>query len=114
MAHNINMKQIHYYVTESGKCPFLLWLKSLDKSTLARIDSRLVRLLEGNYGEHKQIDASISELKFKFGSGYRVYYTEENDVIVLLLCAGDKKTQSKDIEKAKEYINEWKGRQNEK
>ncbi len=113
IAHNINMKQIKYYVTDNEKCPFLIWLKSLDKSTSARIDSRLIRLTEGNYGDCKQIDTNISELRFKFGSGYRIYYTEENNTIILLLCAGDKKTQSKDVKKAKEYYNEWKGNQND-
>lgn len=114
MTHNVNMKQIKYYVTQNGKCPFVIWLNSLDKSTSARIDSRLVRLLEGNYGEHKQLENNISELKFNFGSGYRIYYTEENNMIIILLCAGDKKTQSKDIQKAKEYFKDWKGRQNGK
>ncbi len=49
----------------------------------------------------------INELKFKFGSGYRIYYSELDDVIVLLLCAGDKKTQSKDIKLAKEYLIDY-------
>ena len=83
-----------------------------DKSILTRIDKRLIRLTEDNYGEFKQLDSNISELKINFGSGYRIYYTEKNDVIIILLCAGDKKTQSKDIQKAKEYFEDWKGREN--
>ncbi|AHE65841.1 hypothetical protein Loa_00252 [Legionella oakridgensis ATCC 33761 = DSM 21215] len=43
----------------------------------------------------------------KFGSGYRVYYSELDDVIVLLLCAGDKKSQSSDIKQAKEYLKDY-------
>ena len=54
----------------------------------------------------------LNELKFKFGSGYRIYYSELDDVIVLLLCAGDKKTQSKDIKLAKEYLNDYLGGDN--
>ena len=106
------MKKIKYYITKSGKCPFKIWFNSLDKSILARIDKRLIRLTEDNYGEFKQLDSNISELKINFGSGYRIYYTEKNDVIIILLCAGDKKTQSKDIQKAKEYFEDWKGREN--
>ena len=49
----------------------------------------------------------IHELKFKFGSGYRIYYSELDDVILLLLCAGDKKTQSKDIKMAKDYLRDY-------
>ena len=103
------MKEIKYYITKSGKCPFKIWFNSLDKSILTRIDKRLT---EDNYGEFKQLDSNISELKINFGSGYRIYYTEKNDVIIILLCAGDKKTQSKDIQKAKEYFEDWKGREN--
>lgn len=114
ITHNINMKEIKYYITESGKCPFKIWLDSLDKSIMSRIDKRLIRLTEDNYGEYKVIDNNISELKFNFGSGYRIYYTEKDNIIIILLCAGDKKTQSKDIEKAKEYFIDWKGRENEK
>src|SRR5574344_2177068 len=103
------MRQVKFYITNNGNCPYLDWFKSLDKSTSARIDSRIVRLLEGNYGEHKKIDANISELKFKFGSGYRIYYTEKDEIITILLCAGDKKTQVKDIKIAKKYFEEMKG-----
>ena len=106
------MKEIKYYIAKSGKCPFKIWFNSLDKSILTRIDKRLIRLTEDNYGEFKQLDSNISELKINFGSGYRIYYTEKNDVIIILLCAGDKKTQSKDIQKAKEYFEDWKGREN--
>jgi putative addiction module killer protein len=106
------MKEIEYYVTDNDKCPYLVWLYSLDKSTSTRVRARIIKLSEGNYGEHRQLDSNISELKFKFGSGYRIYYTEENNTIIILLCAGDKKTQSKDIQKAKEYYSDWKGRQN--
>lgn len=50
---------------------------------------------------------NINELKFKFGSGYRIYYSELDDIILLLLCGGDKKTQSKDIKMAKDYLNDY-------
>ncbi len=73
---------------------------------MSRIDKRLIRLTEDNYGEYKVIDNNISELKFNFGSGYRIYYTEKDNIIIILLCAGDKKTQSKDIEKAKELYKD--------
>lgn len=73
---------------------------------IVRIYKRLERLQEGNYGDFKIIDEEISELRFTFGSGYRIYFTEQDEIIVLLLCAGDKSTQSKDIQKAKMYLKE--------
>ena len=60
---------------------------------------------KNNFGDHKKIDSEISELRLKFGSGYRIYYTEVDNVIVLLINGGDKSTQSKDIEKAKNTVS---------
>lgn len=100
------MKEIIFYTNKNNKSPVKDWLKKLDKSIRIKITSRLVRLTEDNYGEHKKLDSNISELKFNFGSEYRIYYTEKDNIIIILLCAGDKKTQSKDLEKAKELYKE--------
>lgn len=100
------MKQIFTYKLENGKCPYDIWFSKLDKANQVRIYKRLERLQEGNYGDFKVIDEEISELRFTFGSGYRIYFTEQDDIIVLLLCAGDKSTQSKDILRAKMYLKE--------
>ncbi|MBR1423960.1 type II toxin-antitoxin system RelE/ParE family toxin [bacterium] len=91
----------------NGKSPFIDWLESLDKVTKSRIQSRLTRLLENNFGDHKRIDNEISELRLKFGSGYRIYYAEIDNIVVLLITGGNKSTQSKDIQKAKEILQEW-------
>lgn len=91
----------------NSKTPFIDWIESLDKVTKSRVQSRLTRLLENNFGDHKKIDNDISELRLKFGSGYRIYYTEIDNVIVLLINGGDKSTQSKDIQKAKDILQEW-------
>ena len=102
------MKELKYYQHINGKAPVIEWLKSLDISMSKRINGRLARIAEDdNFGDFKKIDDNISELRFNFGSGYRIYYSEVGDVIVLLLNAGDKKFQSKDIEKAKEYLEIW-------
>lgn len=95
----------------NNKAPFVEWMNSLDKVTKARVQSRLTRLLENNFGDHKRIDNEISELRLKFGSGYRIYYTEVDNVIVLLINGGNKSTQSKDIEKAKSILQEWRNLQ---
>ena len=102
------MKQIIYYTTIDGKCPYQDWYKKLDKSIRQQVDRRIDRLEEGFYGDCKRLSNDLFELRFKIGSGYRIYFTESQDVIILILCAGDKSSQSKDIEKAKAIIKEIK------
>ena len=102
------MKELKYYKHVNGKAPVIEWLKGLDVSISRRINGRLTRIAEDdNFGDFKKLDDKISELRFNFGSGYRIYYSEVGDVIVLLLNAGDKKLQSRDIEKAREYLEIW-------
>ncbi len=67
----------------------------------------------GNYGDFKKIDSELSEFRLKFGAGYRLYFSEINNVIILLISGGDKSTQVKDIKKAKEYLQQWKEGNNE-
>lgn len=105
-AYNKSMKQILYYTSADNKCPYLNWYNSLDKSIRKRIDLRIDKLEEGHYGDYKCISEDLYELRCKFGSGYRIYFTEQDDVIILILCAGDKSTQTKDIKKAQEIIDE--------
>src|SRR5574344_2164367 len=102
------MKQIIYYKTKNGKCPYEVWFKKLDKSLQARIASRIHQREQGHYGDFKRLSHDLLELRLKFGAGYRIYFTEDEKTIIIILCAGDKSTQSKDIEKAKKIINEIK------
>lgn len=78
-----------------------------------RIRRRLDRVEIGNYGDYKPLGDGVYELKLHFGSGYRVYFAEYDEIIVILLCGGDKSTQSKDIEIAKTYWKELLERNNE-
>ena len=110
--YTLNMEKRVVKIAQIGeKAPFIEWMDSLDNVTRIRIQSRLTRLLENNFGDHKKIDNEISELRFKFGSGYRIYYTEIDNIIVLLINGGDKSTQSKDINKAKSILQEWRNLQ---
>jgi len=104
------MKQIIYYKTKSGKCPYLDWYNNLDNDVKNRIRARLERLEEDNFGDCKKINRNLSELRFKFGSSYRIYYFEYENTIIILLTAGNKATQNKDIMKAKEYIADFEER----
>jgi putative addiction module killer protein len=78
----IKRKIIQIYQRSNGDCPFITWLDSLDAAIRHRIKSRLARVAIGNLGEYKILGDGISELKFKFGSGYRIYYSELDDVVV--------------------------------
>ena len=98
-------KILEFYIDKNGHIPILEWLETLDGRTQACIRNRLTRLELGNFGDCKPVGDGVSELKFAFGPGYRVYFGEVGRMIVLLLCGGDKSTQSKDIKRAKHY---WK------
>lgn len=107
-------KFIKYYQTENGKCPFEKWVKSItDKTTKMRILKRIERLEDGNYGEFEQINEDLFELKLHFGKGYRIYYYDIDNVLVLFISGGDKHRQSSDIEKAMKYLEDYKERTND-
>lgn len=110
--YNLSMnKSIEYYQTIDGKCPFEIWIKSIkDKSIKMRILKRIERLENGQYGEYKALNESLFELKLNFGSGYRIYYSDIDNKIVLFLSGGDKHRQSSDIKKAAQYLNDYKER----
>ena len=77
------------------------WFKSIkDKRIRFRIEARLSQAASGHFGDHKMIDGNISELRFFFGGGLRIYFTVRNEEIILLLNGGDKSNQSNDIEQA--------------
>jgi putative addiction module killer protein len=96
------------YVTENGTCPFDEWLSELkDKRTLAIIATRLNRVVQGNVGLSRKLEGGIQELKIDYGPGFRIYFAEDGNTIVVLLCGGDKSTQGKDIELAKMYLADY-------
>ena len=101
---------ISSYIDDYGKEPIKDWLKSLDGTTRKRILLRFDRLKDGNFGDYRQLGEYLYELRFNFGSGYRVYYTFENNAIILLINGGNKKSQAKDIKKAQDIINQLKGK----
>jgi len=85
------------------------WFSTLrDPKAAARVQIRLDRLSMGNLGDVKPVGGGISEMRITYGPGYRVYFIQRGKVIVILLCGGDKSTQSKDILQAKAIASEWK------
>ena len=102
--------EIKYLICANGSAPVLDWLDSLDNTIRKRIVQRILRIEEGNFGDTKKLSDDISELRFSFGKGYRVYYTQTNNTIVLLVNCGDKSAQAKDIEKAHKLLDEWRSK----
>jgi len=78
------------------------WINSLrDLQARARIQARIERLADGNPGQGRALPGGVSELKIDYGPGYRVYYTQRGNVLIILLCGGDKRTQDDDIQTAR-------------
>lgn len=103
---NVNF-HLEIYVDRSGRAPFVAWLESLDASIRHRVKERLDRVSLGNLGDFKSLGKSLYEMRLDFGAGYRIYFSKENDRVVLLFCAGNKSTQAKDIDKARRYYDDY-------
>lgn len=90
---------------------FKEWRESLkDKVAKTRIALRLARLADGQFGDVKTIRDGVSEIRIHYGPGYRIYYLREGDVVIVLLCGGDKGSQDRDIKRALEIAHDWRNR----
>jgi putative addiction module killer protein len=101
--------EIRHYLNRVGKDVFEHWFSRLrDPRAQAKVAVRINRLAAGNFGDCKPLSQGVWELRIDWGPGYRIYYAMVGKLCVLLLCAGDKRTQSKDIERALEYLADYK------
>jgi len=96
IGYNVNV----YIIRETEN--FKKWIRGLkDKIAQSIITARIRRVSAGNFGDVKPVGEGVSELRIDYGSGFRVYFTPRGKEIIILLCGGDKSTQTKDIETAK-------------
>ena len=80
---------------------YIQWFGRLrDRQARARINTRIRRLSLGNFGDVKPVGRGVSELRINYGPGYRVYFTQRGQALVILLAGGDKRTQDQDIQTA--------------
>lgn len=87
---------------------YLDWINTLkDRVGRARIQVRVDRLIHGNPGTYRDLTGGVSELKIDFGPGYRVYYMQRGNRLLLLLAGGDKSTQQSDIKRALELAQNF-------
>jgi putative addiction module killer protein len=98
---------VREYLDERGRSPFREWLTSLDTTTRARIQARILRFESGNLGDHKDVGGGVLEARVQFGPGYRVYFGRSGRELVLLLLGGDKGSQRKDIKRAQELWDKY-------
>ena len=110
MMRDVHPREIQVYRMPDGRQPFTEWLESIrDANTRDRIQARTNRLKFGNFGNYKSVGDGVCELRLNFGPGYRIYFGQVGNTVVLLLFAGDKSSQARDIERAKTYWLQYKG-----
>lgn len=108
MADTDKVKTVIVYCDQAGNEPFTNWLNRLrDPATRRRILQRLLRVESGNYGDFKPVGEGVYELRLFFGAGYRIYFGEDGERIVVLLTGGDKDNQQRDIQQAQVYWQEY-------
>ncbi len=104
-------RELLAYQTREGKIPFNEWLDELnDQNAVARILARLARVRRAGLGDFKSIGEGVSELRVDYGPGYRVYFGQKGRALIILLCGGDKRTQDRDIQRAKQYWQDYRQR----
>jgi putative addiction module killer protein len=103
-------RQVEYYLTKDGRCPFREWFDSLrDNAARAQVDKRIGRLRLGSLGDWDDVGNGVIELRFKgVGPGYRIYCGQDGPALVILLCGGVKRGQQNDINRAREYWRDYK------
>jgi putative addiction module killer protein len=105
------MYQILHYLDENENDIYQSWLDSLrDRTAKIAVIRRIARVELGLFGDCKPLRDGISELKIDVGAGYRVYYAQLGNMVILLTSGGDKKSQSRDIERAIRLLNDWEKR----
>ena len=100
--------EVRHYLTESNRDLYQEWLDGLnDIRARIAIQRRIDRLVSDNFGDHKFCRDGVWELRIDTGPGYRIYYAQTNQMIVLLLCGGDKRSQKSDIDRAVKYWDNY-------
>ena len=86
---------------------FERWIRGLrDQRAKVSILSRIERIEDGNFGDHRSVGGGVSEIRLSVGKGYRVYYAVRRSRVVVLLCGGDKSSQQRDISQAQQMASE--------
>jgi putative addiction module killer protein len=107
-------QEVRVYTCSDGSEPYSQWLRGLrDARSRNRIRQRIARVRLGNLGDVRSVGEGVQELRISFGPGFRVYFGREGDSVVILLGGGDKSTQVRDIERAKDSWRDHRRRSHE-
>ena len=102
------MIRVVQYVSRDGKNHFGEWLRGQTSRIRARVQSRIDRVMVGNFGDHRGLGQGVSELRIHTGPGYRVYYGRDGNDLVIVLAGGTKRRQAGDIARAQTLWREYK------
>jgi putative addiction module killer protein len=107
--------RVEHYLNSDGRDLIERWLDGIrDRRALVSIERRIARIeRDGYFGDHKYLRDGVSELRIDEGAGYRVYYAQADQVVVLLLCGGDKSTQDADVNRAVKCWDDFQRRRKE-
>lgn len=101
---------VREYLNENGKSLFSLWFNRLKEPAASKVAVALYRLEQGNLSNVKSLGQGLFEYKIAFGPGYRLYFTQEGDTLIILFGGGTKSNQPKDIKTAKQLLADYKSR----
>ena len=105
------MLDVREYLNAAGRSPFGTWFAALEAQAAAKVTIAVARIEQGNLSNVKTVGQGVLEYRVDFGTGYRVYFGRDGDVLVLLLAGGTKKRQQQDIETARARWADYKQRQ---
>ena len=104
------MIEVVQYETANGACPFADWFEGLDARAAAKVRTAVARIEIGSFGDVKPVGEGVCERRIDFGPGYRVYFGQDGQQLVILLAGGTKKRQQRDIAQAKANWRDYKQR----
>jgi putative addiction module killer protein len=104
------MVEIREYLDRGGRSPFAVWSGRLNAEAAAKVAAALARMEQGNFSNAKGVGASVFEYRIDFGPGYRIYFGEDGDRLVILVGGGTKKRQQEDIHTALARWQDYKER----
>ena len=98
------------YKRKDGTSPFKQWFDSLSPGHALKIRTAVARMKNENFSNVKSVGNGVSERRVNFGPGYRIYFANDGDNLIILLGGGTKKRQQNDINEAKKYWRDYKDR----
>jgi putative addiction module killer protein len=102
------MPEIRYYVGPANVQPFAKWFADLEPVARAKATRAIARLEQANFSNVKSVGEGVLEYRIDFGPGYRIYFGQDGDALVIRLTGGTKKRQQRDIEAAHAYWQDYK------